>query len=343
MKTDVFANRHIGITENDLPKMLERIGVKTLDELIDKTIPEKIRLKAQLNLPPAMTERKFAEHIGKLASMNKIYKSYIGTGWYDSITPAVIQRNVFENPVWYTSYTPYQTEISQGRLEALLNFQTVVSDLTAMPLANCSLLDEATAAAEAATMMLALRSRAQQKAGANTLFVDREIFPQNLAVIRTRAIPQGIEVKVGDYKELEFTPDVFGCIVQYPNNSGNIEDYREFTERAHAAGCKVAVDADIMSLALLVPPGEWGADIVFGSTQRLGIPMFYGGPSAAYFATRDEYKRNIPGRIIGLSKDKYGIADSRTAYQARKGYIEYLYGTGSAGYHGWLLCCLPRC
>ena len=224
MKTDVFANRHIGITENDLPKMLERIGVKTLDELIDKTIPEKIRLKAPLNLPPAMTERKFAEHIGKLASINKIYKSYIGTGWYDSITPAVIQRNVFENPVWYTSYTPYQTEISQGRPEALLNFQTVVSDLTAMPLANCSLLDEATAAAEAATMMLALRSRAQQKAGANTLFVDREIFPQNLAVIRTRAIPQGIEVKVGDYKELEFTPDVFGCIVQYPNNSGNIED-----------------------------------------------------------------------------------------------------------------------
>lgn len=322
MKTDVFANRHIGITENDLPKMLERIGVKTLDELIDKTIPEKIRLKAQLNLPPAMTERKFAEHIGKLASMNKIYKSYIGTGWYDSITPAVIQRNVFENPVWYTSYTPYQTEISQGRLEALLNFQTVVSDLTAMPLANCSLLDEATAAAEAATMMLALRSRAQQKAGANTLFVDREIFPQNLAVIRTRAIPQGIEVKVGDYKELEFTPDVFGCIVQYPNNSGNIEDYREFTERAHAAGCKVAVDADIMSLALLVPPGEWGADIVFGSTQRLGIPMFYGGPSAAYFATRDEYKRNIPGRIIGLSKDKYGKICYRMALQTREQHIK---------------------
>lgn len=322
MKTDVFANRHIGITESDLPQMLERIGVKTVEELIDKVIPKEIRLKQPLDLPPAMTERAFAEHIAQLASHNKIYKSYIGTGWYDSITPAVIQRNVFENPVWYTSYTPYQTEISQGRLEALINFQTAVSDLTAMPLANCSLLDEATAAAEAATMMHALRSRAQQKAGANTLFVDKEIFPQVLSVIRTRAIPQGIEVKTGSYKELEFTPDVFGCIVQYPNNSGNIEDYRDFTARAHEAACKVAVDADILSLALLVPPGEWGADIVFGSTQRLGIPLFYGGPSAAYFATRDEYKRNMPGRIIGLSKDKYGHLCYRMALQTREQHIK---------------------
>ena len=284
MKTDVFANRH--------------------------------------DLPPAMTEREFAGHIARIASHNKIYKSYIGTGWYDSITPAVIQRNVFENPVWYTSYTPYQTEISQGRLEALINFQTAVSDLTAMPLANCSLLDEATAGAEAATMMHALRSRAQQKAGANTLFVDSEIFPQTLAVIRTRAFPQGIRVKTGSYKELAFTPDLFGCIVQYPNNSGNIEDYRGFTARAHEAGCKVAVSADILSLALLTPPGEWGADIVFGSTQRLGIPMFYGGPSAAYFATRDEYKRNMPGRIIGLSKDKYGHLCYRMALQTREQHIK---------------------
>ena len=269
-----------------------------------------------------MTEREFAGHIARIASHNKIYKSYIGTGWYDSITPAVIQRNVFENPVWYTSYTPYQTEISQGRLEALINFQTAVSDLTAMPLANCSLLDEATAGAEAATMMHALRSRAQQKAGANTLFVDSEIFPQTLAVIRTRAFPQGIRVKTGSYKELAFTPDLFGCIVQYPNNSGNIEDYRGFTARAHEAGCKVAVSADILSLALLTPPGEWGADIVFGSTQRLGIPMFYGGPSAAYFATRDEYKRNMPGRIIGLSKDKYGHLCYRMALQTREQHIK---------------------
>ena len=322
MKTDVFANRHIGITDSDLPRMLGKIGVKTIDELIDKVIPKGIRLKQPLDLPPAMTEREFAGHIARIASHNKIYKSYIGTGWYDSITPAVIQRNVFENPVWYTSYTPYQTEISQGRLEALINFQTAVSDLTAMPLANCSLLDEATAGAEAATMMHALRSRAQQKAGANTLFVDSEIFPQTLAVIRTRAFPQGIRVKTGSYKELAFTPDLFGCIVQYPNNSGNIEDYRGFTARAHEAGCKVAVSADILSLALLTPPGEWGADIVFGSTQRLGIPMFYGGPSAAYFATRDEYKRNMPGRIIGLSKDKYGHLCYRMALQTREQHIK---------------------
>lgn len=322
MKTATFANRHIGISEEDYPKMLEKIGVKSLDELIDRTIPANIRLKEPLHLDPAMTEREFAEHINKLAAMNQPFKTYIGTGWYDTVTPAVIQRNVFENPVWYTSYTPYQAEISQGRLEALLNFQTVISDLTGMPLANCSLLDEATAAAEAATMMFGLRSRAQQKGGATTLFVDEEIFPQTLAVVRTRALPQGIQVQVGKYKELNFTPDIFGCIVQYPNNSGNIEDYREFTRQAHEAGCKVAVAADIMALVLLVPPGEWDADIVFGSSQRLGTPLFYGGPSAAYFATRDEYKRNMPGRIIGLSKDKYGHTCYRMALQTREQHIK---------------------
>ena len=322
MKTTTFANRHIGVGEKELPLMLKKIGVNSLDELIDKTIPANIRLKEPLKLGPAMTEREFSTHIGQLAAQNKLYKTYIGCGWYDTVTPAVIQRNVFENPVWYTSYTPYQAEISQGRLEALLNFQTVISDLTAMPLANCSLLDEATAAAEAATMMHGLRSRAQQKAQANVLFVDEEIFPQDLAVIRTRAIPQGITVKVGSYKDLTFTPDMFGCIVQYPNNSGSIEDYRAFTEQAHAAGCKVAVAADILALAIVTPPGEWGADIVFGSSQRLGVPMFYGGPSAAYFATRDEYKRNMPGRIIGLSKDKYGHLCYRMALQTREQHIK---------------------
>lgn len=322
MKTDVFANRHIGISETDLPEMLEKIGVKSLDELISKTIPSKIRLKAPLALNPPMTERAFMEHMAALAAKNKMYTSYIGCGWYDTITPAVIQRNIFENPVWYTSYTPYQTEISQGRLEALMNFQTVISDLTAMPLANCSLLDEATAAAEAATMMYALRSRQQQKEGANTLFVDEEIFPQTMAVIQTRAIPQGMNIKVGSFKELEFTSDIFACIIQYPNNSGNVEDYRAFTEKAHAANCKVAVAADIMSLVLLLPPGEWGADIVFGSSQRLGTPLFYGGPSAGYFATRDEFKRNMPGRIIGLSKDKYGKICYRMALQTREQHIK---------------------
>ena len=322
MKTDLLSYRHIGINDSDLPEMLEKIGVKSLDELIDKTIPANIRLKKPLNLPEPMTERAFAEHISAIAAKNKVYTSYIGCGWYDTITPAVIQRNVFENPVWYTSYTPYQTEVSQGRLEALMNFQTVVSDLTAMPLANCSLLDEATAAAEAAAMMYALRTRDQQKSGANVLFVDESIFTHNLAVIQTRIIPQGMQLKVGKYKDFEFTPDVFGCIIQYPNANGNAEDYREFTEKAHAANCKVAVDADIMSLVLLTPPGEWGADIVFGSTQRLGIPMFYGGPSAGYFATRDEYKRNIPGRIIGWSKDKYGKPCYRMALQTREQHIK---------------------
>ena len=322
MKTDLLSYRHIGINDSDLPEMLEKIGVKSLDELIDKTIPANIRLKKPLNLPEPMTERAFAEHISAIAAKNKVYTSYIGCGWYDTITPAVIQRNVFENPVWYTSYTPYQTEVSQGRLEALMNFQTVVSDLTAMPLANCSLLDEATAAAEAAAMMYALRTRDQQKSGANVLFVDESIFTHNLAVIQTRIIPQGMQLKVGKYKDFEFTPDVFGCIIQYPNANGNAEDYREFTEKAHAANCKVAVDADIMSLVLLTPPGEWGADIVFGSTQRLGIPMFYGGPSAGYFATRDEYKRNIPGRIIGWSKDKYGKLCYRMALQTREQHIK---------------------
>ena len=322
MKTDLLTDRHNGIREKDLPVMLEKIGVSSLEELINKTIPTQIRLKEPLPLAAPMTEREFAEHINSLAAQNRLYTSYIGMGWYDSITPAVIQRNVFENPVWYTSYTPYQTEVSQGRLEALLNFQTVVSDLTAMPLANCSLLDEATAAAEAAAMMFALRSRDQQKKGANVLFVDEHIFPQNLAVIQTRVIPQGMQIKVGNYKELEFTPDIFGCIIQYPNSNGNVEDYRTFVEKAHASNCKVAVDADILSLAILVPPGEWGADIVFGSTQRLGIPMFYGGPSAAYFATRDEYKRNMPGRIIGISKDKYGKTAYRMALQTREQHIK---------------------
>ena len=288
MNNHPFYERHIGINEQDEARMLRKIGVGSLDELIDKTLPANIRLKAPLDLPEAMDEHEFAQHIGRLAAQNKLYATYIGQGWYGTITPAVIQRNIFENPVWYTSYTPYQTEVSQGRLEALMNFQTVICDLTGMPLANCSLLDEGTAAAEAVTMMHSLRPREQQKAGASTVFVDESIFPQTLAVMRTRAVPQGITLRTGKYSELEFTPDLFACVVQYPNAQGSIEDYRGFVARAHDAHCKVAVAADILSLALLTPPGEWGADIVFGSTQRLGTPLFYGGPSAAYFATRDE-------------------------------------------------------
>lgn len=322
MKTDLLACRHIGIDKQDAQVMLQKIGVNTLDELIDKTIPANIRLTSSLALPEPMTEYEFGRHINWLAGKNKLYTTYIGMGWYNTVTPAVIQRNVFENPVWYTSYTPYQAEVSQGRLEALMNFQTAVSDLTAMPLANCSLLDEATAGAEAVSMMYALRSREQQKSKANVVFVDENIFPQTLAVMTTRGVPQGIELRVGKYEEFEFTPEVFGCVLQYPNSNGNVEDYRNFTEKAHAANCKVAVAADILSLALLTPPGEWGADIVFGSTQRMGIPMFYGGPSAGYFATREEFKRNVPGRIIGLSVDKYGKRCYRMALQTREQHIK---------------------
>lgn len=322
MKTDLLAYRHIGIDEKDEKKMLEKIGVGTLDELIDQTLPSNIRLTHPLALPPAMTEHEYSQHIAELASKNKLYTTYIGMGWYGTITPAVIQRNVFENPVWYTSYTPYQTEVSQGRLEALMNFQTAVSDLTAMPLANCSLLDEATAGAEAITMMYSLRPRDMQKAGACTVLVDESIFPQTLAVMKTRALPQGINLRTCPYQDMEFTPDVFACILQYPNANGQVEDYHTLVQKAHDARCLVAVSADLLSLALIVPPGEWGADIVFGTTQRLGTPMFYGGPSAAYFATRDEYKRNMPGRIIGWSKDKYGKLCFRMALQTREQHIK---------------------
>lgn len=322
MKNDLLPMRHIGITPAEEEKMLKEIGVKSLDELIDKTIPSDIRLQKPLDLPEVMTEYQFTQHIAALASKNKLFTSYIGQGWYNTVTPAVIQRNVFENPVWYTSYTPYQTEVSQGRLEALMNFQTAISDLTGMPLANCSLLDEATAAAEAVNMMYALRSRDQQKNGANTVLVDKHIFPQTLAVMQTRAVPQGIHLAVGCWPEFEFTPDVYAIVIQYPNAIGQVEDYRELVERAHAAGVKVAVAADILSLALLTPPGEWGADIVFGSSQRLGTPLFYGGPSAAYFATREEYKRNMPGRIIGWSLDKYGKPCFRMALQTREQHIK---------------------
>ena len=322
MDTTKFVNRHVGIADEEIPGMLETIGVNSLDELIDQTIPANIRLKEPLNLPEAMTEREFAEHIAELASKNEVFTSYIGMGWYDTICPAPIQRNVFENPIWYTSYTPYQAEVSQGRLEALLNFQTVIAELTGLPLANCSLLDEATAAAEAVTMFFGARSRQQAKAGANVIFVDEKIFPSTLAVIHTRMIPQGIKIVTGDYKTFEFTPEVFGAIVQFPNSDGSIEDYKAFIETAHATGAKVGVAADLMSLVMLTPPSEWGADVVFGSSQRFGIPMFYGGPSAAYFDTKEEYKRTIPGRIIGISKDAYGHPAYRLALQTREQHIK---------------------
>jgi len=319
---DLLQVRHIGISERDQEQMLQVIGANNLDELINQTIPSSIRLEHDIELPDALTERQYAEHIAEIASRNNLFTTYIGQGWYDTCTPAVIQRNIFENPSWYTSYTPYQAEISQGRLEALLNFQTAVSDFTGLPLANASLLDEATAGAEAATMMLNLRSRNQVKSGANVLFVDENVFPQTLAVLRTRAAAQGIELQVGDYSFLEFSDKHFGAIIQYPNANGSVEDYAGFVADAHAKDCKVAVATDILSLALLTPPGEWGADIAFGSTQRWGIPMGYGGPAAAFFATREEFKRDMPGRIIGISKDANGKPALRMALQTREQHIK---------------------
>ena len=319
---DLLQARHIGVSEQDEALMLQTVGANSLDELINQTIPASIRLKTTIELPEPLTEKQYAGHIADIASKNKLFTSYIGQGWYDTCTPAVIQRNIFENPSWYTSYTPYQAEISQGRLEALLNFQTAVSDFTGMPLANASLLDEATAAAEAATMMMNLRSREQVKNEANVLFVDQATFPSILAVLHTRAEAQGIKLEIGDFSNYKFTAKNFGAIIQYPNANGSVENYVDFVTEAHAAGAKVAVDADILSLALLTPPGEWGADIVFGSTQRWGIPMGFGGPSAAYFATRDEFKRDMPGRIIGISKDVNGKTALRMALQTREQHIK---------------------
>jgi glycine dehydrogenase len=319
---ELFQSRHIGISEQDEAAMLQVIGVESLDALIAQTIPASIRLSKPIELPEALTERQYAIHIAEIASKNQLFTSYIGQGWYDTCTPAVIQRHVFENPSWYTSYTPYQAEISQGRLEALLNFQTAVCDFTALPLANASLLDEATAAAEAASMMLNLRSRNQIKENANILFVDQHCFSSTLAVLNTRAEAQGIKLEIGDYSLMTFTDKHFGAIVQYPNSVGSIEDYADWVAEAHSKGCKVAVGADLLSLALLTPPGEWGADIAFGSTQRWGIPMGFGGPAAAYFATREEFKRDMPGRIIGVSKDVNGKRALRMALQTREQHIK---------------------
>jgi len=322
MASDKFVTRHIGPREYEIKDMLAKIGADSLDELIDQTIPATIRLEKPLQLEDGLTERQYYRKILALAKKNKVFNTYIGMGYYDTITPAVILRNVLENPVWYTSYTPYQAEISQGRLEALLNYQTMVCELTAMDLANASLLDEATAAAEAMIMMYHARSRKKEQEGANVILVDRFIWPQTLDVLKTRAVPLAMELKVTDASDFDFTDRVIGAIVQYPNSNGEVPSYAEIAERAHAADSKLAVAADLLSLAILVPPGEWGADIVFGNSQRFGIPMGYGGPHAAFFASREEFKRSIPGRIIGISKDQYGNRALRMALQTREQHIK---------------------
>ncbi len=322
MNTDLFALRHIGTRESDHEAMLNTIGASSLDQLITETIPDNIRLQNPLNLDVAMSEQEYLQHIHDMASKNKVFKSYIGLGYHPSNLPAVIQRNILENPGWYTAYTPYQAEIAQGRLEALLNFQTMVTDLTGMEIANASLLDESTAAAEAMALLFAVRERDQKKNEVVKFFVDEQVLPQTLSLLQTRSNPLGIELVVGDTNTFDFSSDYFAAIVQYPGKDGQINDIASFISKANAADIKVAVAADILSLVKLEAPGKFGADVVVGTTQRFGIPMGYGGPHAAYFATKEDYKRSIPGRIIGVTKDANGNRALRMALQTREQHIK---------------------
>jgi len=312
-----FQDRHIAPNAEDTAAMLHTVGVSSIDELIEQTVPQKIRLKQPLNLPKAKSEIEYLTSLKQTASLNKVFKSYIGQGYYDTLTPGVILRNVMENPGWYTQYTPYQAEIAQGRLQALLNFQTMVIDLTGMEIANASLLDEGTAAAEAMFMQFSLRKNQQ----ANKYFVSELLFAQTIDILKTRANPYGIELVIGNHQEFTATADFFGAIVQYPAGNGEVFDYADFATTLHDQNIKLTVIADLLSLTLLTPPGEWGADVVVGTSQRFGVPMGFGGPHAAFFATKDEYKRSIPGRIIGVTKDSNNNYALRMALQTREQHI----------------------
>jgi glycine dehydrogenase len=322
MKTDAFALRHIGPRESDFQHLFKTIGVDSLDQLIAETIPADIRLKKDLELDAPMTEFEYLSHIQELGSKNKVFKSYIGLGYHPAAIPAVIQRNIFENPGWYTAYTPYQAEIAQGRLEAILNYQTTIIELTGMEIANASLLDEGTAAAEAMALLFDVRTRDQKKNNINKLFVSEEILPQTLSVLETRATPKGIELVVGNHESFDFSSDFFAAILQYPGKFGQVNDYAGFIAKAHTNEIKVAVAADLLSLAKLTPPGEMGADVVVGTSQRFGIPMGYGGPHAAFFATKEEHKRSMPGRIIGVTIDANGNRALRMALGTREQHIK---------------------
>ncbi|HEU4716704.1 MAG TPA: aminomethyl-transferring glycine dehydrogenase [Bacteroidia bacterium] len=322
MSTDKFTGRHIGPSAQEKNEMLNAIGVASTEELIGQVIPSSIRLKKPLNIGQGLSEYEYLRHLGEIAAKNKVFRSCIGLGYYGTITPPVIQRNILENPGWYTAYTPYQAEISQGRLEALLNFQTMVMDLTAMPLANASLLDEATAAAEAMAMLFSSRSRDAVKRGAVKFFASEKCFPQTIDVLRTRSTPLGIELVTGDHTTFRWTDEFFGGLVQYPDADGDINDFRAFTDDAHASGAGVAVATDLLALTLLTPPGEWGADVVFGNSQRFGVPMGYGGPHAAFFAAKEDFKRHMPGRIIGVSVDSHNRPALRMALQTREQHIK---------------------
>ena len=322
MKTDAFALRHLGPRETDLPEMLKTIGVESLDQLIYETVPDNIRLKNELDLDAPMTEFEYLNHIQELGKKNKVFKSYIGLGYHPAIVPAVIQRNIFENPGWYTAYTPYQAEIAQGRLEAILNFQTTVIELTGMEIANASLLDEGTAAAESMALLFDVRTRDQKKNKVNKFFVSEEILPQTLSVLQTRSTPIGVELVIGNHEEFDFSNEFFGAILQYPGKYGQVYDFAGFIAKAKENEIKVAVAADILSLVKLTSPGEIGADVVVGTTQRFGIPMGYGGPHAGFFATKEEYKRSMPGRIIGVTIDTNGNRALRMALQTREQHIK---------------------
>ncbi|MGB2138691.1 MAG: glycine dehydrogenase, partial [Flavobacteriales bacterium] len=307
---------------SDQENMLNKIGVSNMSELIDLAIPQAIRLSKKMDLPKALNESELLEHMKMLGQKNKNYRSYIGLGYYNTILPGVIQRNILENPGWYTAYTPYQAEIAQGRLEALLNYQTMVTDLTAMEIANASLLDEGTAAAEAMIMLFNARHKDKKKAQACTFLVSKDCFPQTIDVLKTRATPIGIKLQIVEHSDFIFSDDVFGMLVQYPCKYGNIENYKILAQDAKNNNVGIAVAADLLSLTLLTPPGEWGADVVVGTTQRFGIPMGYGGPHAAYFATKESFKRNIPGRIIGVTIDAEGNRALRMALQTREQHIK---------------------
>ena len=322
MNTNLFQNRHIGPNIEEQEKMLSTINAASLDQLIYQTVPDDIRLENELDLDPAMSEYEYLAHIKELSEKNKVFKSYIGLGYHEAIVPSVIQRNILENPGWYTAYTPYQAEIAQGRLEALLNYQTMVCDLTGMELANASLLDESTAAAEAMALLYDVRERTQKKAAVNKFFVSEEILPQTLSVLQTRAIPIGVELVIGNHQEFDFSTEFFGAILQYPGKHGQVYDYADFVSKAIDKNIKVAVAADILSLVKLKAPAEFGVDVVVGTTQRFGIPLGYGGPHAAYFATKEKYKRSIPGRIIGVTKDRNGARALRMALQTREQHIK---------------------
>ncbi len=322
MNTDSFAQRHIGPRKSDLSKMLKTIGVNSIEQLIEETIPEDILLDKKLSLPKAMSEQEYQEHNNLLSTKNKLFKTYIGLGYHHTFSPPVIQRNILENPGWYTAYTPYQAEIAQGRLEALINFQTMVCDLTGMELSNASLLDEATAAAEAMALLFSVRDRSQKKNNVVKFFVSEEIFPQTVSLLETRSNPLGIELVKGNHKDFDFSDEYFGAMLQYPGKFGEVYDYKSFVNKAQQASIKVAVAADILSLVLLEAPGNFGVDVVVGTTQRFGIPLGYGGPHAGYFATKEAYKRNIPGRIIGVTKDMDNKLSYRMALQTREQHIK---------------------